>query len=65
MRITGEKVHVDYAPPTVRRGSNPDRPIHIAFACALVPATLGTLIITLWLVTRANFKLSIGWGKFD
>ena len=41
-----------YSAPATQRGSNPKRPLYIALGCGLLPAVVGTAVISLWLLTR-------------
>ena len=52
LRPAGGARPLAYSAPDARRGSNPNRPLCIALGCGVVPAVLGTLIISLWLLTR-------------
>ena len=60
MAVLSEQLRIDYAPPAVRRGRSPDRPLHVSLVCGVTPALLGTLIISLWLLTRANVLQVLG-----
>jgi hypothetical protein len=53
---------LDYADPSrVERTGNPDRLLHVALICALLPTCSGTIAIVSWLATRAPVFQLIGF----
>jgi hypothetical protein len=64
MPVDNAQPPIDYANAAIRRGRGTERAFDVAFACGIIPAVLGTLIIGLWLSTRWMGLVAFGIANF-